>query len=69
MNQIIELTDQVPYGFPFIAWMRGTTNDHKREDVMVIVHGYSGMEKHYFRVQLHDGSFTVANDSMLYVSA
>ena len=62
----LELTGDVPYGFPFAAMLRGQENDHKRLDQPCIVLGRVSMERHYFRVNVA-GRILVANDSMLYV--
>lgn len=66
----IELADEIPYGFPFIAMMRGGEQDYKRLDFPVIVLGFAGMERHYFRIQhgVHE-NITVVSDSMLYIEA
>jgi len=61
-----ELSDSVPYAFPFVAVLRGEARSHKRVDSPVIVKGYAGMERHYFRIE-KNGQHLVANDSMLYV--
>ena len=63
----VELTDHIPYGFPFVAMLRGTEADRRRVDTPVIVQGYFGLERHYFHVQLPNKNYTVTNDSMLYV--
>ena len=63
----IELTNRIPYEFPFAAMLRGQAVDYRRVDTPVIVQGRSGMERHYFRVTLSDGRHTVASDSQLYI--
>jgi len=65
----IELTDRIPYAFPFVAILRGQVSDHRRTDRPVIVQGFQGMERHYFRIEIAPGVYTVTNDSMLYVEA
>lgn len=65
----IELADRIPYAFPFVAILRGQEADHRRTDRPVIVQGFSGMERHYFRIETAPGVYTVASDSMLYVEA
>lgn len=62
-----ELTDGMPYCFPFVAFLRGQQIDYKRVDEMVTVLGYAGLEKHYLRVKRVGGAVTIASDSMLYV--
>ena len=63
----IELADRIPYAFPFVAILRGKVSDHCRTDRPVIVQGFQGMERHYFRIETAPGVYTVASDSMLYV--
>lgn len=62
-----ELADGIPYQFPFVAMLRGQSIQHRRTDIPVIVHGYSGMERNILRIELAGNHYTVASDSMLYV--
>lgn len=66
---IIELADRIPYAFPFVAILRGQVADHRRVDRPVIVQGFHGMERHYFRIETAPGVYAVVNDSMLYAEA
>ena len=65
----IELADRIPYAFPFVAMLRGEALEHRRIDRPVIVQGFQGLERHYFRIETAPGVYSVANDSMLYVEA
>lgn len=66
-KKVVCLADAIPYQFPFIAEMQGTATDYKRFDQLVTVLGYSGMERHYLRVQTAGGQVMVASDSKLFV--
>lgn len=66
-NKVVCLADAIPYEFPFIAEMQGTATDHKRFDQLVTALGYSGMERHYLRVQTAGGQVMIASDSKLFV--
>lgn len=65
MTKRINLADNIPYGFPFVAELSSTPVDYKKNVILVTVLGHSGMERHYLRVELPCGTVTVANDSML----
>lgn len=66
-NKVVCLADDIPYQFPLIAEMQGTPTYYKRFDQLVTVLGYSGMERHYLRVETAGGQVMVANDSELFV--
>ena len=66
-SKVVCLADAIPYQFPFVAEMQGTATDYKRFDQLVTVLGYSGMERHYLRVQTVGGQIMIASDSRLFV--
>jgi hypothetical protein len=65
MIPVKELSSGIPYQFPFVAYIRGQVNDHKRTDTACIVTGFMGMETTMLRVKIGN-QLSVASDSMLY---